>query len=79
MNGPRLFNISKVSLDEFNEQLDKFLASVPDEPNGDGLTPAACDLYTASPSNSIKDQARQLKHRRPVFTIVDLIVSYLHL
>ena len=73
VNGPRLFNclppsignISKVSVDEFKEKLDNFLAKVPDEPNVDGLTPTACNLFTAAPSNSIIDQARKVTTRRP--------------
>ena len=73
VNGPKLFNclppsirnISKVTIDEFKEQLDQFLANVPDEPNVDGLTPAACDLFSAAPSNSIRDQSRKTQLRRP--------------
>ena len=73
VSGPKLFNcltpsirkISKVSVDEFKEKLDQYLSSVPDEPNVDDLTPAACDLYSAAPSNSIIDKSRQIKSRRP--------------
>ena len=74
VNGPKLFNsiprkvrnLTKVSVGEFKEQLDKFLEMIPDQPNVDGLTPTACNLYNAAPSNSIVDQARTiLPHRRP--------------
>ena len=74
VNGPKLFNsvpikirnITKVPVDKFKEQLDKFLELIPDEPNVDGLTPSTCNQYTAAPSNSILDQARNpLKNRRP--------------
>ena len=73
INGPKLFNclppsirnISKVTVDTFKEKLDKFLSNIPDEPNVEGLTPATCDLYSAAPSNSIIDQARVIKIRRP--------------
>ena len=72
-NGPKLFNslpkclrgISKVSVEEFKEKLDKYLQHIPDEPNVEGLTPSACDLFTAAPSNSIVDQSRNSKLRRP--------------
>ena len=73
-NGPKLFNsipkkvrdLTKVSVGDFKEQLDKFLEKIPDQPNVDGLTPTACDLYSAAPSNSIVDQARTiLPLRRP--------------
>ena len=74
VNGPRLFNcipkrirnMSKVSVDKFKEHLDKFLETVPDEPNVAGLTPATCNQHTAAPSNSILDQVRRVSlNRRP--------------
>ena len=73
VNGPKLFNclppafrkISKVSVEQFKEKLDLFLTNIPDEPNVDGLTPGACDPFTAAPSNSIIDQSGKLKTRRP--------------
>jgi hypothetical protein len=74
VNGPKLFNSipkkvcdsTKVSVWEFKEQLDKVLEKIPDQPNVDGLTPKACNLYNAAPSNSIVDQARTiLPHKRP--------------
>jgi hypothetical protein len=55
----------KVYVDEFKEKLDNFLGNVHDEPNVDGLTPTACNLFTATPSNSIIDQARKVTTRRP--------------
>ena len=73
VSGPRLFNclpssirnISRVPVDTFKEQLDQFLAKIPDEPNVEGLTPSTCDMFTAKPSNSIIDQSRCIKIRRP--------------
>ena len=72
-NGPKLFNslpkqlrnLSNVSVEDFKEKLDKYLQKLPDEPNVEGLTPSACDLYSAAPSNSIVDQARTSQTRRP--------------
>ena len=72
-NGPKLFNslpkylrnISKVKVEEFKEKLDKYLQQIPDEPNVESLTPSACDMFTAAPSNSIVDQSRTNKLRRP--------------
>ena len=54
-----------VSVEEFKEKLDKYLELIPDEPNVEGLTPSACDMFTAAPSNSIVDQSRTNKLRRP--------------
>ena len=73
VSGPRLFNclpssirnISRVPVDTFKEQLDQFLSEIPDEPNVEGLTPSTCDMFTAKPSNSIIDQSRCIKIRRP--------------
>ena len=66
VKGPQLFNslpaflkkITKVSVDDFKMQLDKYLEKIPDEPNVDGLVSAACNPFTASPSNSLLDQPR---------------------
>ena len=73
VNGPKLFNclppsirnLSGITIDEFKIKLDQFLSKIPDEPNVEGLTPSACDLYSAAPSNSIIDQSRIMKIRRP--------------
>ena len=53
----------KVSVKELKEKLDRFLQKVPDEPNVDGLTPGACNQWTAAPSNSILDQVRRVSSR----------------
>ena len=71
VNGPQLFNAvpksvrdtTKVTVEEFKEKLDRFLQKVPDEPNVDGLTPGACNQWTAAPSNSILDQVRRVFSR----------------
>ena len=73
VNGPKLFNclpssirnLSGITVDEFKFKLDQFLSRIPDEPSVEGLTPSACDLYSAAPSNSIIDQSRIIKIRRP--------------
>ena len=75
VNGPKLFNclppairnMTKVTVEEFKERLDMFLTKIPDEPKVEGLTPSACDLYSAAPSNSLIDQSRNIKVRRPGF------------
>ena len=66
INGPKLFNsipkkiraISKVSVGEFKEHLDKYLQTIKDEPKVDGLSPSACNQHSAATSNSILDQSR---------------------
>ena len=71
VNGPQLFNslpvnirnLTKVSVGEYKEKLDKFLMKIPDEPKVDGLTPGACNQWTAAPSNSIIDQVRRVQLR----------------
>ena len=68
IEGPLLFNCLpmhlrdfKGSLDSFKKGLDKFLAQVPDQPNGWGPeTPGAYTLVDGSPSNSIRDWVRVL-------------------
>ena len=61
--GPRLFNclpkslreINKSSKLEFKEQLNLFLATLPDHPNIGDITPNICSQVTAKPSNSLVD------------------------
>ena len=68
VNGPRLFNslpakvrnISNCSIDDFKMALDKYLETVPDEPNMTGLTPGGCTAE-AGASNSLLDQAKRSK------------------
>ena len=68
VNGPQLFNsipanvrnMTKCSIDEFKTKLDKFLESIPDEPNMRGLTPGACTME-ARASNSLVDQIRRVQ------------------
>lgn len=45
-------------MDEFKEKIDKFLEDIPNQPYVDGLIPGACNMFSAAPSNSILDQAR---------------------
>ena len=72
VNGAKIFNslpkslrnLSRIPLEDFKMQLDKFLETLPDEPILPGYTPATCNQITAKPSNSIIDQGRT-KTRRP--------------
>ena len=67
VHGPQLFNAlpnsvrntTKCSVDDFKMKLDKFLETIPDEPNVGGLTPGASTLE-ARASNSIVDQIRRV-------------------
>ena len=69
MDGSRLFNslpnnlrnIKSVSVIEFKEQLDKFLALLPDQPKVVDLVPSVCNQITAKQSNSIVDVINHLK------------------
>ena len=73
IQGPRLFNclpksvrgISKVSIDDFKQHLDRFLEKLPDEPKVENYIPSACNIVTASPTNSVVDLARTVRTRRP--------------
>ena len=70
VQGPRLFNIlpqnirnlNKCSIEDFKFELDRFLATVPDEPNVPGVqyTPRACCQLSGKPSNKLVDQVRLL-------------------
>ena len=53
------------SVDDFKSKLDIYLQLLPKEPYVEGLTPSACDMYSAGSSNSIIDQARTSQQRRP--------------
>ena len=69
IQGPRLFNcipksvraVTKVSVDEFKQHLDKFLEKLPDETKVDYYIPIACNIVTASPSNYIVDLKKKKK------------------
>jgi hypothetical protein len=71
VSGPKLFNslppslrkITSVPVDDFKYHLDKYMENIPGEPRTEGLTPSACDLFSAAPSNSIIDQARAVNQR----------------
>ena len=73
VNGPRLFNslpkhlknLTNITVDEFKENLDKFLEKIPDEPQVSGLIPTANNQFTMTPSNSILEQIRNNVKRRP--------------
>ena len=51
-----LRNMTKVDIDGFKCQLDKFIALIPDEPNVPGY-----GIFRASLSNSISDQLQYLR------------------
>ena len=63
MAGPKLFNslpkylreIIKQSKLDFKEELDQFLAKLPDHPHIGDLTPNICNQFSAKPSNSLVD------------------------
>ena len=67
VSGPKLFNClpkylrnrSKVTKEEFKEELDQFLGKIPDQPKIGDLVPAVCDQITARPSNSLVDVLRR--------------------
>ena len=69
VGGPKLFNsmpanirdTSNCSLDDFKEKLDRYLTNIPDEPKIGGLTPAACDLISGQPSNSLPAQIARIR------------------
>ena len=69
MDGPKLFNclpkylrdIKISSKLDFKEQLDLFLATLPDHPNIGDLTPNVCNQFTAKPSNSLADVIPAMK------------------
>ena len=71
VQGPKLYNslpkkirsMTKVPVETFKEHLDNYLQMLPDEPNVGGLTPSACNLYSAAPYNSILDQGKTSKRR----------------
>ena len=73
IHGGKLFNslpkklrdLTKISIEDFKSNLDQYLSSLPDEPKVSGYTPSACSQVDASPSNSIIDQAKAKKFRRP--------------
>ena len=73
IHGNRLFNslpkhirnLTKVSNDEFKVSMDQYLQSLHDEPKFPGYVPSACNQVNANPSNSIIDQSKSVKPRRP--------------
>ena len=51
-------NFKSSNIDEFKTKLDKYLETLPDEPKLSNYIPTGCNQFSASPSNSIVDQAR---------------------
>ena len=59
--GPRLYNSiplylrtrTDTSFDTWKCKLDKFLETVPDNPNTSRITSGLCDMFSAKPSNSL--------------------------
>jgi hypothetical protein len=81
-NGPKLFNsipkkvhnLTKVSVGEFKEQLDKFQEKIPGQPNVDGLTTTTYNLYNTCPLE-FKNQARTiLPHKRPGHKCISILL-----
>ena len=60
-----LRNLTKISTNDFKASLDLHLQAIPDQPKFQGYTPTACSQVTANPSNSIIDQAKAPRTRRP--------------
>ena len=60
-----LRNLKKTSTEEFKAKLDKFLETIPDEPKLPGYIPTGCNQTSAGPSNSMIDQSRNIRCRRP--------------
>ena len=67
INGPRLFNclpkklrMIRLHLEDFKEQLDKYLSTIPDEPRIGSLVPTAVCRVTAKQSNSLLAWIREL-------------------
>ena len=66
--GPKIFNslpkelrnITKVGVDDFKLELDKYLTHMPDEPKVSGMTPS-CLNSTSEPSNSIVHWSAKLR------------------
>ena len=73
IHGPRIFDslpksvrsTTNVTVEEFKSSLDKFLEKLPDEPKVGNYVPSACNILTASPTNSIIDLAKTVRARRP--------------
>ena len=58
-------NLKNTNTEDFKAKLDEFLETIPDEPKLPGYIPTGCNQNTACPSNSIVDQSRNLRCRRP--------------
>jgi hypothetical protein len=67
VHGPQHFNslpkeirnLKKISVEEFKKRLDQFLMKIPDLLKIGDLIPSTCEQFSAKPSNSIIDQARE--------------------
>ena len=74
VQAPKLFNSlpkklrekTNCSVEEFKEDLDKFLEKIPDEPkvSGGKYIPGACDIFSGQASNSVIDQIRKMKNEK---------------
>ena len=69
VHGARIFNslplalrnMRKCPVEDFKEQLDQYLCSIPDQPKIGELVPFVVDTNTGNPSNSIVDHARMMR------------------
>ena len=73
VHGPKLFNclpskirnLSKCGIETFKEELDLYLANIPDQPYIGNLIPTSTSQCTGRPSNSLVDQVRDRRRGRP--------------
>ena len=76
MAGPQLFNslprtlrgLEKISIEDFKEKLDLFLATLPDHPKIGDMIPNICNQVTAKPSNSLIDV---ILHQKNIYAYID--------
>ena len=72
MAGPQLFkslprtlrDLKKISVEEFKEKLDQFLATLPDHPKIGDMVPNICNQVTAKPSISLIDV---ISHQKNIY------------
>ena len=68
--GDYLRDIRKQSKLDFKEELDQFLAKLPDHPHIGDLTPNICNQFSAKPSNSLVDVIPSMKEVDSPFCMI---------
>ena len=61
-------NLQKISLDDFKAKLDQYLMTIQDQPKIGELVQSTCEQFSAKPSNSIIDQAREARLKGCILT-----------